>query len=300
MPGHIELAEAAARDSSGTSVRIYLPDERLRSFATFYYFVECTGPLEDFLYPEWGNVRFTTRGEWRVRMGRRYPDQPLTTALFGATDRAAQVVSPGGKTIGFGLTPLGWQRFLAIPADELANRVVPVGDLFGVSGDEMLARLIAVGEDDAAGVALFDDLLLGRLGQTHPNPDWAIELDAILRDRPASVERFAASAGLPERTLARRCKKLFGFNPKRLLRRQRFLDTLGKMRVMEQRYYNSLIDPEYFDQAHFVHEFREFMGLSPTQFLSVPRPLMGKAAEAQVAAGITLSFQLPPAPGDGT
>ena len=202
MPGQIEVANAAVCDSSGTSVRIYLPDERLRSFATFYYFVECTGPLEDFLYPEWGNVRFTTRGEWRVQMGRRYPDQPLATALFGATDRAAQVVSPGGKTAGFGLTPLGWQRFLAIPADELANRVVPVGDLFGVSGDALLAQLVAQ-DTDAAGVASFDALLLDRLAQTRPNPDWAIELDAILRDRPASVERFAASAGLPERTLAR-------------------------------------------------------------------------------------------------
>lgn len=298
MSDQAGAAEAAACDSSGTSVRIYLPDERLRSYATFYYFVECTGPLEDFLYPEWGNVRFTTRGEWRVRMGPGYPDRPLVAALFGATDRAAQVVSPGGKTVGFGLTPLGWQRFLAAPADEFANRVVPVGDLFGVSGDDLLAQLAAQ-DSDEAGVALFDALLLDRLAQTRANPDWAIELDAILRDRPASVERFAASAGLPERTLARRCKKLFGFNPKRLLRRQRFLDTLGKMRVMEQRHYNSLIDPEYFDQAHFVHEFREFMGLSPTQFLSVPRPLMGKAAEAQVAAGITLSFQLPPGPGDG-
>ncbi|WP_440524515.1 helix-turn-helix domain-containing protein [Sphingomonas sp.] len=270
MPGDA----AAEDDPSNTSVRIYLPDERLRSFATFYYFVETDGPLEDFLYPEWGNALFATRGEWRAQLGRRYPDEPLIATLFGPTDRAAQVFSPGGKTMGFGLTPLGWQRFLGIPADELANRIVPLGDHFGVPASALFAQLDRE-DDDLAGVAMFDALLLDRLAATDANPAWAIELDTVLRDRPHNVEQFAATVGVSDRVLARRCKKLFGFSPKRLLRRQRFLDTLGRMRVMEQRHYNSLLDPEYFDQAHFVHEFREFMGLSPTQFLAVPRPLMG-------------------------
>lgn len=280
-------------DLSQTSVRIYLPDERLRSFVTFYYFVECHGPLEDFLYPEWGNVRFATDGAWRIRLGQLYPDEPLAAVLFGPTDRAAQVFSPGGKTCGFGLTPLGWQRFLSLAAEALTNRITVLDDQFGVAGDALRAQLMA-DDADAAGVALFDALLLDRLAATAPNPDWAIKLDGILRDRPQDVEQFAAKAGLSDRVLARRCRSLFGFGPKRLLRRQRFLETLGRIRVMEQRHYGPLIDPEYFDQAHFVHEFREFMGLTPTRFLSVPRPLMGKAADAQIAAGITLSFMLPP------
>ena len=292
-------AGVPALDKTNVSVRVYFPDERLRSFATFYYVVETAGPLEDFLYPEWGNVRFAIRGEWRLRLDDNYPVEPLANTLFGPTDRAAAVSSPGGKTVGFGLTPMGWQRFLGIPADDLANRVVPLGDLFGVPDTELLARLRA-DENDATAVRLFDQLLLDRLAATAPNPRWAIELDEVLRDRPYSAEQFAAAAGVSGRTLARRCQRLFGFGAKRLLRRQRFLDTLGQIRVMEQRHYGSLIDPEYFDQAHFIREFREFMGLSPTEFLSVPRPLMGKAAEAQVAAGITLSFALPPAPeGEG-
>ncbi|HEX4692986.1 helix-turn-helix domain-containing protein [Sphingomonas sp.] len=288
----VPVANAAA----GTSVRIRLPDERLRSFATFYYFVDCFDPLEDFLYPEWGNVRFTTRGSWIVRLGAHYPNHPLETALFGPTDRAAKVTSPSGKTVGFGLTPLGWQRLVGIPAEQLANRVVPLGDAMGRPDNKLRAELIAAGDDDEAAAAIFDRLLLDRLDQTAPNPDWAIRLDHVVRERPHDVEAFAARLGVSQRTLARMCRRVFGFGSKRLLRRQRFLTTLGEMRINDQRHYVSLIDPDYFDQAHFVHEFREFMGLSPTEYLSVPRPLMGQAALVQSALGIPLSFALPPAP----
>lgn len=294
----MEREQAAANGATGTSVRIRLPDERLRSFATFYYFVDCFEPLEDFLYPEWGNVRFTTRGAWYMQLGRYYPNTPLITALFGPTDRAAKVISPGGKTVGFGLTPLGWQRLVGLSAEKLANRVIPLGDAMGRPDGELLAELIAAGDDDEAAAAIFDRLLLDRLAATAPNPDWAIQLDHVVRERPHDVEAFAARVGVPHRTLARLCRRVFGFGSKRLLRRQRFLTTLGQMRVNEQRHYVSLIDPEYFDQAHFVHEFREFMGLSPTEFLAAERPLMGQAALVQMAQGIPLSFALPPAPPD--
>jgi AraC-like DNA-binding protein len=281
--------------ASATSVRIYLPDERVQSYATFYYFVDTEVPLEDFLYPEWGNVRFTLRGSWLVELGDGYPKVPSEKLLFGPTDRAARVTSPGGTTVGFGLTPLGWQRLFDCPADHFANRAVELIDLFGTPGGEVLGVLKGH-KEDAQGVALFDRLLLDRLEQAPPNPDWAIRIDDILRDRPHSVEDFATTAGVSEKTLGRMCRRVYGFGAKRLLRRQRFLDTLGQIRLIDTPRYGHLVDPEYFDQAHFIREFHEFMGLSPTAYISAPRPLMGQAAQVQVAAGIPLSFKLPPAP----
>jgi AraC-like DNA-binding protein len=285
----------AADAGLGTSVRIYLPDERLRSFVTFYYFVESDTPLEDFLYPEWGNVRFPVRGSWLVQLPYTDWETPLTGALFGPTDRATRVASPGGKTVGFGLTPLGWQRFLQMPADSLANRVADLDDAFGMAADHINALLRAQ-SGDAEGVALFDTLLLARLGSSRPNSKRALLADQALRERPHDVDAFAAAANLPARTLVRFCHQLFGFSPKRLLRRQRFLDTLGLIRVTEQPQFSDLIDEDYFDQAHFNREFREFMGLTPSQYLAVPRPIFANAARAQAAAGIPLSFKLPPQP----
>lgn len=288
-------AEASGEAIAETSVRIYLPDERLRSFATFYYFVECPGALEDFLYPEWGNVRFSLNGTWWVESRRIRAQVPPEGALFGPTDRAAKVVTRDGKTAGFGLTPLGWQRFLGIPAAPLANCIVPLGKSFGTPTDALHAELLTH-TTDAEGVASFDRLLLERLEATTPNSELAIAIDRAVRDRPHDVSAFAEAAGVTPRVLLRLCKQVFGFGPKRLLRRQRFLDTLGRIRITENPRFDDLRDPEYFDQSHFNHEFHEFMGLSPKDYLSVPRPLMGQAALVQLQAGIPLSFALPPPP----
>lgn len=286
----------ARAERPSPSVRIYYPAERLQSYVTFYYFVETAAPLDDFLYPEWGNVRFSIRGEWRMRLGACYPADPLTTSLFGPTDRAARVSAPGGKTVGFGLTPLGWERLVEMPADALANRVGEIGDLLGPPADTVRQSLVAAGEDDAAAVALFDRLIGERLAAAAPNTPRAITVDRVLRDRPASVAEFARAAGLSAKTLRRACLDLFGFSPKRLLRRQRFLDTLGNIRVADNPEFSALIDPQYFDQSHFNNEFREFMGLTPREYLGAPRPLMGQAAAAQTQIGIPLSFRLPPQP----
>lgn len=288
-------ASATSRGAEETSVRIRLPDERVQPFATFYYFVDVVGPLEDFLYPEWGNVRFWLSGDWWVDSRELRRSVPRHGSLFGPTDRAMRVVTHDGSTAGFGLTPLGWQRLFDVPADALANRIAALGEFMGEPGEALHAAVAAADGDDAR-AALFDRLLLDRLAWRTPNTDEAIRVDRALRDRPTDVAAFADTAGMNPRALKRVCKRVFGFGPKRLLRRQRFLDTLGRVRVADEVSFTDLRDPSYFDQSHFNHEFHEFMGLSPRRYLSAPRPLMGHAALVQLQQGIPLSFALPPPP----
>src|ERR1700712_4570541 len=125
--------EEVSPDKRGkVSVRVFLPAPDLRAYVTFYYFVEAFGPLTDFLYPEWGNVRLSVSGDWRVLNDPRDLDVPHEAALFGPTDRRGQIVTSGGKTVGFGLTPLGWDRLIGSDAGQMANRVRELKGELGV------------------------------------------------------------------------------------------------------------------------------------------------------------------------
>lgn len=294
MAPHSSRNGGAADDRPSTDVRILFPDERLRSYATFYYFVTCDAALEDFLYPEWGNVRFSLGGSWWVASRAVRGRFPEAGALFGPTDRAFRVTSLGGRCGGLGLTPLGWERLIALPADRLSNRITELGDLLGPSGEAIRDELRDASPEQ--GAALFDRLLLDRLAASAPNSGAAIRVDRVLREAPSDAAAFAASVGMTMPALRQLTKRVYGFGPKRLLRRQRFLETLGRIRVADQPVLSSLRGRDYHDQSHFNHEFQEFMGVSPTEYLSAPRPLMGQAALAQLHAGIDLSFRLPPTP----
>ncbi len=275
-------------------VAVYLPAIELRGYVTFYYFVTVDEPLNDFLYPEWGNVRFALAGDWRLEMD-GYGHEPQVDVLYGPTDRCGRLTTAGaGRVVGFGMTPLGWRRLIGTDADLMANRVRTLSDELGAPGRDLRAAFVA-DESDAPGVARLDALLSDLVARRPPETAALIALDGVLRSRPPDVPQFAAAAGVSVRTLHRRCLHLFGFAPKRLLRRQRFLDTLGQVRTAVGDPVRDALDEAYFDQAHFYRDFRDFMGMSPRAYFTASRALMARAAAAQAAAGITLSFKLPPA-----
>lgn len=155
-----------------------------------------------------------------------------------------------------------------------------------------------MGDDDDAGVALFDAALLDLLARRRPTPPAVLAMDRALRTQPRDMATFAARAALSPRTLHRLCLQAYGFPPKRLLRRQRFLYTLGLIRVTPDPVLGTLIDAEYHDQSHFNRDFRDFMGMTARAYAATPRALMRAAAAAQMSIGIPLSFRLPDTPTD--
>lgn len=293
MPGQ---AGVGNDKGGGVSVTVARPAVELQSYVTFFYVVDCARSLTDFLYPEWGNVRFAMAGDWMVRMPDHLDERPQTAVIYGPTDRHGAVETSGGKSVGFGLTPIGWNRLIGSDASVMANRVEPLGDRLGIDGEMFRAQLIAL-DDDAARIAYLETVLCDLLATRPPVSDTVLAVDAALRNRPENVAAFAGALGVSDRTLHRQCLQIFGFAPKRLMRLQRFLDTLGFVRSAVGAPIRVSVDDSYYDQSHFYRDFRDFMAMSPRKYFSAPRHLMAAAAEAQTRAGVTLSFRLPPQPG---
>lgn len=98
-------------------VHFALPAEHLRPLLTTYYGVTTPAALDDQLHPEWGNIRFTTRGEWSVTRPGCDDPTPERGALFGPSDITGCVRSAGaGAMVGAGLTALGWAILPIAPA----------------------------------------------------------------------------------------------------------------------------------------------------------------------------------------
>lgn len=283
-----------ALDGGVTSTSCFIaPDARLRPYLSTYYFTAIDGrgsEVFDLLNPEWSSARFRWSGEMT---GAVHPD-PLEWVppahFVGPTSRAGPFATLAACIASIGFLPLGWRRFMREPAGRWANRLGPAGSVASIVPMAALARAV----DDAAGdvmamASAFDALLIACMeasADTPPAEEARIRaLHAALIDPDtASVGELADRVGIAERQLHRLSSRLFGFAPKTLLRRQRFLRTLEVIMRDPLRPWSGALDAQYYDQSHFNRDFRATFGMTPEAYRRMDHPVLAAAAAARIKA----------------
>ena len=266
---------------SAARIRFYKPAEPLQPYLSAYYFMDLDGgdPVDDLMHPEWGNIRFTLSGYWTFTSARSSLDSRQSGArLYGPTSHTTRVHGePPTRTAGVGILPLGWAHLIGVPADHYADRIVPLAELFDTA--PLLLQQLREAADDRALCAVFDDFFLRQHAERPEPAAFLRRAHALLLDPAiATAEEFAAGIGLSSRHVARLSLEMFGFAPKLLLQRQRFLRTLHVLRTRLDEPWAKLLDAAYSDQSHFVRDFHRFMGMSPTAYFRRSHPVLDPAA----------------------
>ncbi|HYZ47919.1 MAG TPA: helix-turn-helix domain-containing protein [Sphingomonas sp.] len=257
-------------------VEFWLPDPRLNGLVSGYHCYAVTVPEgerhHDVFFPSWANLRFHSAADvWRVRFGERSFDVPAAS-LFGPTSRAGYSESGPGAMIGAGLTPLGWHRLTRRAAADFADRVVPLQEILGADANELAEAARAPDLKER-----FDAVFLRLLSEPRPDEARITEIHHYLME-PVSVPEMADRVGLSQRTLNRIALSAFGFGPKLLIRRARFLRSLMALRDAPTESWALRIESSYYDHSHFNRDAQEFLGMSPTEFMRLPKPLNDASA----------------------
>jgi AraC-like DNA-binding protein len=183
----------------------------------------------------------------------------------------------------------------AFTTDNLSERsgsTPDPGEVFGVGAHRLEADLRAERDPDAA-AALLDEFFLERLAGHGPNEGFERAL-AVLRatDGRAPFSEVASAAELSQRHVERLFARELGFPPKtvaRVLRFQRALRCL--MRTPEEPLGALAVAVGYFDQAHFVRDFKQFTGGIPRGYRGYYPP----AAPTDFAPNVVVFLQDGPA-----
>lgn len=267
--------ETAAAEAS---VSYFLPGEPLRAAVTTYYLVRVTGEgtVTDQIFPEWANFRIVVSGQWTAKFPDRETEPVPTVGVTGALERSVWVTGSPGLLVGVGLLPQGWPLLTDQPADAFANRMRPLSDAIGPAADALFDELGGA-PDEAAIFRILDRALTGLLRDA-PEAALVAKAHAALQDPEVrTVADWAEAVELSARQLERFCRRCLGLPPKRLLRRQRLLRTLATMREAPEGGWSKSLDDQFTDQAHFIREFKYYMGQSPRAYLAQERPFMSEA-----------------------
>lgn len=178
------------------------------------------------------------------------------------------------RVIGVQFRPGGAYPFLAMPACEVANATHSLEDLWPRQAKDLRDALL-----NARGVeamfATLEKTLLRRLrdsARLHPAVTFAIRILARPGDG-VRVRDVADKAGFSTRRLSDLFEQQTGLAPKAFQRVRRFQHALRSLHTGNEEQWASLAATcGYYDQAHFIHDFRSFSGMTPSEYLAVATP----------------------------
>ena len=218
---------------------------------------------------------------WDLRGQESYTQELLTypclnlvieagqSALYGVeTQKSSHTLEGCGTVLGVKFRPGGFYPFFKRSISELTNRALPLSDVFGIDSASLEAAILSSAADGHR-VTLVEDFLRQRL----PPPDENVTLvnqivDAINAERAITrVDHVACRFHMSRRTLERLFSQYVGVSPKWVIQRARLHEAAEKLARDEKVDLPRLaLDLGYFDQAHFIKDFKTIIGTTPGDY----------------------------------
>ena len=162
-----------------------------------------------------------------------------------------------------------FRHFCDIPAAELIDTIYDAGEIWGHRGSEFETMVIEVNNTNNRIKIIEDQLmkLLALHGKDNLGIDYAI--NKIYYDyKTVNLAGIGEEINISTRHFQRNFKKAIGVTPKYFHRLSRFQTTLKHLLLDKKRQYlHDALDNGFYDQSHFINEFKCFVGEEPLSFL---------------------------------
>lgn len=281
--GGNKATRAPAEPRHNVRAVFHTPSEQFEGcFTTFYQLVldiADGGLVEDFLQPEWANLRFFGGSCPTSQIG----NQKLSDTRFvvtGPSSLACRFSVGQSRMWGVGLLPLGWARLIEADAYDYSNTLLDgASDKSFSKFDRLSALLCDPGADTGEQLAMLTQTMAALMRPCRDEDKIVRVHHALVNGDHVAVGTLADACAMSIRTLERVCRRYFGFTPKRLMRRQRFTRSLTSYMLHRGALWTEAMDEEYHDQAQFTREFTEFMTMTPSKYASLEHPILSSFIE---------------------
>lgn len=173
--------------------------------------------------------------------------------------------------IGIHFKPGGAFPFLAPPVDEFRDAHVGLDAIWGMGAAQLREQLLQAPTAEAK-FAVLESTLLSRISR-YPEPHAAVAHALKCLDSAPHLHTISALTermGLSPKRFIRLFTQQVGLTPKlycRVQRFQRVLQTVQQQRQVD--WADVAAGCGYYDQAHFIRDFRAFSGFNPSAYLRV-------------------------------
>jgi methylphosphotriester-DNA--protein-cysteine methyltransferase len=257
--------------------RTYIPQSPLSDFVNLFWFYEGydpphvkervlpTGTMELVIDLRNDELRVYDRQDTERFQSFRGPLICGAHSEFFVIDTASQA-----SILGVHFKPGGAFPFFELPAGELRDTHASLETLWGATAGELRDRLLEAGTPEAKFRFLERCLIAWAARPLARHPAVAFALNEFQgASPPRTVASVTERIGLSPRRFIQVFREEVGLTPKLFCRIRRFQEVLGLIgRGQHVEWAEVALACGYFDQAHFIHDFRAFSGLNPMAYLA--------------------------------
>jgi AraC-like DNA-binding protein len=163
-------------------------------------------------------------------------------------------------------TEMGFAHFAAHPVNEFFNLSLPLGEVFNRSQVSEVEEKLALATTDRQRLKIVEQFLGSQLKQVQTDRLILQAVKLIYQHKGnIRIKELHEKLYISQSPFEKRFRKVVGTTPKKfatIIRFNTVLDHLTEAKPLTQICYEN----NFFDQAHFIKDFKQFTGDTPEQF----------------------------------
>lgn len=269
----VGLEESGVRGLFG--LRYFAPPPDLRDHVSAYYIFRADMPrVSDLVRADLAQIRFMVSGAGTYTFNNGIRIAAPEVSLLGPTTAATRFDVAGPVLVfGIGLLPTGWAGLTGEDASLFADTVIDGVDVFGGTLEDALDAM-RFDHHPSKMIELASQVMRGLAAGARDVPLWFTHIaDNWLTGEPSPViDRLVREAGISSRQVERLTRRIYGAPPKLLARKYRALRAASHLATADLGWADAAGEA-FYDQSHFIREFKRFTGHTPLQFQRSPSPV---------------------------
>lgn len=251
-------------------ISVIQPSARLTPYVKYYWTLEAeNADHREFVYPVAGiQFFFHYKNPFIQKSAKGNHIQPA--AFIQGQVTSSSIVHSCGSCgmISVVLHDHSARAFIPFSLDEITDSRIPVEDVY--AGSRFISEMLGECSNTHERVAVVERFLLARLNVENACHLFFVKrCSELVRDVNArlTVESIGTALNISERQFERIFRSHIGISPKRYIDLARFNFAVELLRSTSN-LTNVAHESGYYDQAHFIREFKKFTGVAPGVFKS--------------------------------
>lgn len=246
----------------------YLPTDNLKQFIKYFAISENNNSGAYKVLPDTSLVMgFQYKGN--LSYWENNNEQKLSTAGITGLQDSFRIFN-SSENIGSVLvyfTEIGAASFLRLPAHEIYSESIALDHLFDRHQLGYICEKLSESRTDSKRINIIEEFLLSQLQYTKPDLLIQSAVKYLYNSKgQIRIGDLAKMLNISQSPLEKRFRKIVGASPKKfasIIRLQSIIKEYKRSENMTEIAYRA----GYYDQAHFIKDFKQFSGETPEKFL---------------------------------